>query len=96
MPTGTTVSWAIGSPTEGHLITFGQPPFSSLEDPALLAPAGAASGGEYAGGLAHSGLISRDPRFPAQTYALRFTQPGTYRYVCLIHPGMQGDIIVTP
>ena len=41
------------------------------------------------------GPISRDPRFPAQTYALRFTQPGTYGYACLIHPGMQGDIVVT-
>jgi plastocyanin len=28
-------------------------------------------------------------------FILRFTQPGTYEYVCLIHPEMQGTVTVT-
>ena len=28
------------------------------------------------------------------TYRVRFTSAGTYRYVCTIHPGMAGRIIV--
>ena len=28
------------------------------------------------------------------TYVVRFRRPGTYRYVCTIHPGMAGRVIV--
>ena len=28
------------------------------------------------------------------TYTVRFTRPGTYRYVCTIHPNMKGRVIV--
>jgi plastocyanin len=28
------------------------------------------------------------------TYSVRFTRPGTYYYECVIHPGMDGRIIV--
>lgn len=28
------------------------------------------------------------------TYAVRFTRAGTYRYVCSIHPGMDGRVVV--
>ncbi|TAM60690.1 amidase [bacterium] len=30
------------------------------------------------------------------TYQHTFDQPGTYRYVCAIHPWMKGTIVVTP
>jgi plastocyanin len=30
------------------------------------------------------------------TYSFTFTAPGTYPYVCQIHPTMRGTIIVTP
>jgi plastocyanin len=28
------------------------------------------------------------------TYTVRFRRPGTYRYVCTIHPNMRGRVIV--
>ena len=30
------------------------------------------------------------------SFAFEFDQPGTYRYVCSIHPQMVGTIVVTP
>jgi plastocyanin len=27
-------------------------------------------------------------------YSVRFTHPGTYQYICQIHPGMHGEIVV--
>ena len=32
---------------------------------------------------------------PGHSFTVRFDQPGTYPYVCLLHPGMGGTIIVT-
>ena len=36
------------------------------------------------------------PRNPAlrRPYSLTFTRAGTYEYVCLVHPGMEGKVIV--
>ena len=31
-----------------------------------------------------------------ETFSFTFTEPGEYPYVCTIHPGMEGKIIVTP
>jgi plastocyanin len=30
------------------------------------------------------------------TYSFTFTAPGTYPYICQVHPSMRGSIIVTP
>jgi plastocyanin len=30
------------------------------------------------------------------SYAFRFTRPGTYRYLCSIHPHMMATVVVTP
>ena len=40
-------------------------------------------------------LDSAEPGF-LTSYSLRFTTPGTYLYVCTLHPGMAGAIQVTP
>lgn len=40
-------------------------------------------------GLFDSGDLSRGERF-----AFTFTEPGTYRYFCSIHPSMRGAVIV--
>ena len=31
-----------------------------------------------------------------ETFSFTFSEPGEYPYVCTIHPGMEGKIIVTP
>lgn len=33
---------------------------------------------------------------PHGIYQRTFNEPGTYRYVCAIHPWMKGTIVVTP
>ena len=30
------------------------------------------------------------------SFTLKFTEPGVYNYLCFIHPGMQGVVVVTP
>jgi amicyanin len=30
------------------------------------------------------------------TFSLKLTKPGTIQYVCTIHPGMNGTIVVAP
>jgi plastocyanin len=30
------------------------------------------------------------------TYRFRFTAPGTYDYICQVHPNMHGTVVVTP
>ncbi|MGH8934418.1 MAG: cupredoxin domain-containing protein [Egibacteraceae bacterium] len=95
VPAGTTVTWTSRSPYEPHTITFGQPPFAGPDDPSSLMPGGATPGGDYTRGFAHSGFIGPAPGFPTDAYALRFTTRGTYHYVCLLHPGMEGDVTVT-
>ena len=32
----------------------------------------------------------------AKTFSFTFAKAGTYRYVCLIHPNMVGEVVVTP
>jgi plastocyanin len=52
-------------------------------------------GGSYDGtGLHNSGLVLSFP--PSLfSYSVKFTKPGSYQYVCLIHPDMTGRVNVT-
>jgi plastocyanin len=60
--------------------------------PPQLIPLAATSHGN---GFANTGVLDRDAGTPVPpNAAIRFTQPGTYRYICLIHPFMRGTIIV--
>ncbi len=74
----------------------GQPqPDPAAPPPADNAPPTPIDGGSYDGnGLHNTGLLQS---FPPQlyTYSLAFTKPGSYEYVCLIHPDMKGTINVT-
>jgi len=45
-------------------------------------------------GFLNSGIIFGDPSSPT-SYAVTFTKPGKYHYICTIHDGMEGDVIVT-
>jgi plastocyanin len=50
-------------------------------------------GGTYDGsGFFSSGLFGGQPY---ATYTLRFSEPGTYKYACLLHPPMVGTVKVT-
>ena len=93
---GESVTWRIDS-TEFHTIHFlgGSPPppfIAASPDGVFLNPAATApSGGtSYDGsGLAGSGLLTK-----GQTYSLSFPTPGSYDYVCLVHPEMKGTVVV--
>ena len=43
-------------------------------------------------GFISSGLLAAEPY---ATYTLRFSEPGTYDYACLIHPPMVGKVVVS-
>jgi plastocyanin len=90
---GQTVTWKGASLAEPHTVTFDSP-FKTPEDAGVFTPGGARAGARYSGGFAHSGLIGAKP-FPAETFSLVFTKPGTYPYVCVLHPGMAGQVVAT-
>jgi plastocyanin/sugar lactone lactonase YvrE len=85
---GDTIKWKIGG--NFHTISFlsGQvpPPAGSPES---LTPSGSS---EYNGtGFVSSGILPT-----GANYSLKFTEPGVFSYICLIHSGMQGIVIVQP
>jgi plastocyanin len=82
---GAEVTWE--SPSYLHTVTFESP---GLEDRAL--PSGARSGSDYDGGDANSGYIG--PAWTSSSFALRFVRSGSYHYVCVLHPGMEGTVRV--
>lgn len=96
---GDTIAWQF----QGfHTVTFlsGQqpPPLEVREgdkayfNPKIFFPAG---GKAYAGtGFSNSGTPALDPKAPPLKYSLTFTKAGTFRYDCLVHPGMSGTVTV--
>jgi plastocyanin len=93
---GDTVTWRVDS-TEFHTVTFlsgaPQPPFVGPTDagPAITPLAAFPVGDrEYDGtGVRSSGLLNK-----GETYSLTFTRPGTFEYVCLVHPSMKAQVVV--
>lgn len=108
--TGATVSFTMPTTTgELHTATFGPPDYlqplsTSITNPTPTATVVYPSSqrgpipvpGTHGNGFANSGGLDRgdDSPFKAQT-KFTFTAPGTYRYVCLLHPYMQGTIVVS-
>jgi plastocyanin len=102
---GDTVVWANADPFEIHTVTFpgaGAQPPEFIEPrpqaggpPALVIPANVAmpvGGDTFTGAYANSGIVG-----VGGGYALRFdAAPGTYNYLCVIHPWMTGTITVAP
>src|SRR5262245_28691528 len=94
---GDTITWTTGADFV-HTVTFvsgGQaPPVVTVEGNTVVQPAETAfpSGGpNYDGtGLVNSGLLEGKDK----TFSLRFTKAGTYDYICLLHPGMRGQVAV--
>jgi plastocyanin len=102
---GDTVVWTVVDPLEIHTVTFTSgappPPFVDIRPqpagpPSLVVPAnvaGAAGGATYTGqGYVNSGIL-----FTGQSFVLKIdAPPGTYEYLCLVHPtAMKATLRVT-
>jgi plastocyanin len=97
---GDTVTWTMRA-LYAHTVTFlsGSPPpplaVPQKDGRLLLAPeiAFPRGGPAYSGrGVASSGVLDgKDKR-----YTLTFTTPGRYSYLCLLHPGQAGTVVVLP
>ena len=97
---GDTVTWTMAS-FYSHTVTFlsgsPRPPLiipqedgRLLFSPQVLLPQGDST---YDGhGVASSGLL----KGMGKSYSLTFTNPGQYVYVCLLHPGQAGAVVVMP
>jgi plastocyanin len=101
---GQTVTWQNTSANELHTVSWPAVPEDQLMGPGTdasgnpifaLKPAAAPTiqnGGDWVtDGPANSGFI-----VPGQSFTARFPNPGVYPYVCLIHPGMNGVVVVMP
>jgi plastocyanin len=90
--TGETVTfdWGRNAAPVPHTVTFG-------DEPPTLAPVGDPT--DYSGGTLSSGAmlgpLFMPPGAPS-TYAVTFTAPGTYHYLCMFHDGMGmvGTVVV--
>jgi plastocyanin len=84
---GNLAQTAFNSPT-GAIDPRGAYP-SDVPMPVSLSPA------SHGNGFGNTGALDRDAGTPLRPSAtIKFTQPGTYHYVCLIHPFMQGTVVV--
>jgi plastocyanin len=97
---GDTITWTKSVVLE-HTVTF----LSAATRPNLPVPqpdkrvqfnsivAFPEGGAVYSGtGMANSGVLEG----AGKAYTLTFTKPGRYVYVCALHPGMQGTVVVQP
>ena len=73
---------------------FANPLFALSSDPPPVSPV-PYDGTNHGNGYINSGILfpQQAPTGPHQ-YLVKFTKPGTYRYECVIHPNMDGTIIV--
>jgi plastocyanin len=94
-----TVTFLGGEPAPDVVIPHPEadgPPRLEL-NPVVVKPAGDPT--SFAGGALHSGFLDAaqlPPGSPAPTFTVRFDQPGRYEYVCMLHEGMTGTIVVEP
>jgi plastocyanin len=107
---GETVSWNWRTQETPHTVTFlagnpapevivptpqaSGPPRLALA-PAVLMPAGDPLDWDGAS-LLHSGFRAPMPGQPAPEFGVTFSTPGTYDYLCLLHEGMVGTVVVLP
>jgi plastocyanin len=76
-----------GPPTIGVNPLGGYP-----SDPPPLPPF---NGSNHGNGFEGSGVLSLGGPLPSSV-KIKFTKPGTYSFECVIHPNMDGKVIVTP
>jgi plastocyanin len=84
---------------QGALVKISEYDFSSAD---VTIKAGQSVEWRNDGGVAHTVTATSSNAFasasinPGQTYVQTFNKPGTYQYVCSIHPDkMKGTIVVT-
>jgi len=100
---GDTVQWQFQQPWILHTVTF----VGSEKAPELLVPEGdklyfnpqvffPAGDKTYDGtGYRNSGAPPEAEKLTSKfSYSLTFTKAGTYEYVCMVHPGMTGTVMV--
>jgi plastocyanin len=85
------VTWDNPSTTP-HVVIFGEDVPPSI---AGFTPPTAPSGSDYRGGPFLTGLIGAAPS-PTTSFTLRFTRPGQYSFICTLHVGMGGTVVVDP
>jgi len=104
----TTAAHAAGDASPGQTVT-GQPAAATVDatDQLRFQPMTVqVSGGRVvewtnAGAIPHNVTFDRYPALTSGTmnrgdrHEIRFTSPGTYRYRCTFHPGMDGAVTVT-
>jgi plastocyanin len=106
--TGDAVAWIWKTVDVPHTVTFlgreeapevivphpqpDGPPRLELS-PRVLAPSGDPTNWDGTGYL-NSGFLAPRSGEPAPTFTVHFTSPGTFDYVCLLHEGMRGTIVV--
>jgi plastocyanin len=109
---GETVEWTTAEAVTNHTITFGPEPAPPNQIPPSANVTTDADGARHAiisspSDTVHSGFISESPQdriglpqapLSATRFRVTFTQPGVYRYICVLHDelGMVGEIVVLP
>jgi plastocyanin len=100
---GDTVTWRWSPNPAPHTVTFnsGKPaPADIVPGPGpgeLMLGPGAFPIGPTGPAVSYDGseqVSSGIPTDPNATYSLTFTRTGTFGYVCVLHPGMRGDVEV--
>lgn len=94
---GDTIVWLARS-AEPHTVTFNPTPNEQFNP---FAPAvgngGTFDGTGYASSGAMANVSSATAGFPTERrFSLTFTKAGTFGYICLVHPGMSGTVVVHP
>jgi plastocyanin len=96
--------------SEAHTLTFGPrrylddlaaeyvhaggalDPIANYPSDAVLPPV---DGANHGNGFVNSGLLDEDPATPlGDSATFTFAKPGSYSYVCLLHPGRAGTVVV--
>jgi plastocyanin len=109
---GTTVTFSMPSTTrEVHTASFGpqaylgglaQSVVGPKPDQAVFYPSDppgtiTETPTSHGNGFANTGAMDRDKTTPLPSSGtIKFTTPGTYQYICLIHPFMHGTVVVSP
>ena len=70
----------------GNAVYASDPPGTITETPT-----------SHGNGFVNTGALDRDSTTPLPPSGrIKFTTPGTYNFICLLHPFMKGTVVVTP